>query len=770
MRSNLAIDHAEIQSDNSIIVFLNDTEYQSLQDLGYRHKVLIDDWREYYRKRRKMTVPEKQTQIRKSANKYNVTGFKFGSMGGFYTYAEIVAELDSMRLKYPHIISIKDSIGHSVENRALWAVKISDNPDIAEDEPQVCFDALIHAREGASNATIMYFMYYLLENYDRDSVVTYLVNNREIYFLPCLNPDGYEYNRLTDPNGGGMWRKNRRDNGDGSFGVDLNRNFSIAWGWDDSGSSPDGYSEVYRGTAAISEPESQYFAEFVRSKQFRTHINYHTYSNLILYPWGYISDPTPDNDIFFEYAGDISQYNGYGYGGGDAIGYFSNGTQSDWMYGDQTNGKNKTFSFVIEVGTSGDGFWAEEERIIPLAQANVGANLYLCWLPGGFSAVAGHNLAQSYFLPGDSVGCKFIVKNRGLADIDNIQINIESLSPFASINKSIQKVSKLDVWCSDTLSTGIELSLETPVGEEVVLTANTFYWNLLMDIDTVRFFVGHQAAIFSDSGSTFDYNWDQYFSSSSNIWQQTDTDFHSSPSAYTDSKDGNYASKTTTSMTLAEPIDLTGYNRARLSFWTHYEIETNWDCGMVQISNNGGFTWTALNGIYTNPGSGTGAQITGVPVYHGFQTDWVQEDIDLSAYVDETIQLRFVLKSDNYVEYDGWTIDDIRVYYYGMENSTNAITKSLTDFQFNLEPNYPNPFNPATRISYQIDRPGHVSLSIYDLLGIKIAEPVNRYQTSGEYSFLFNLNAISPKPGSGIYIVVLKSGDRQQTRKMMILK
>ena len=282
MRSDLGIDHTEIQSDKSIIVYLGEREYRLLLAHGYRHKVLIDDWQKYYRNRRKMTALEKQTQLQKSADNYNVTEFDLGSMGGFYTFDEIVAELDSMRAKYPNIISARDSIGHSIEDRPLWTVKISDNPDIDEDEPQVCFDALIHAREGASMATVMYFMYYLLENYGSDSVVTYLVNNREIYFLPCLNPDGYEYNRLTDPDGGGMWRKNRRDNGDGSYGVDLNRNYSIAWGWDDSGSSPDGDDETYRGTAALSEPESRYFAEFIRSKHIRTHINYHTYSNIIL--------------------------------------------------------------------------------------------------------------------------------------------------------------------------------------------------------------------------------------------------------------------------------------------------------------------------------------------------------------------------------------------------------------------------------------------------------------------------------------------------------
>ncbi len=95
LRSDLDIDHAEISPDNSIIVFLSSTEYLRLQQLGHRHKVLIDDWDSYYKNRKKLTPVEKQTQLEKTEQKYGVTGFKFGSMGGFYTFDEIVAELDS---------------------------------------------------------------------------------------------------------------------------------------------------------------------------------------------------------------------------------------------------------------------------------------------------------------------------------------------------------------------------------------------------------------------------------------------------------------------------------------------------------------------------------------------------------------------------------------------------------------------------------------------------------------------------------------------------
>jgi len=167
-----------------------------------------------------------------------------------------MAELDEMTNLYPNLISAKYTIGNTqtIEGRDVYAIKISDNPGINEDEPEVLYTALIHAREPAAMQQLIWYMWYLLENYGTNDEITYLVDNLEMYFVPVVNPDGYEYNHSTDPNGGGMWRKNKRDNNGGGFseyndGVDLNRNFGYNWGYDDSGSSPDPTSQTYRGTA-----------------------------------------------------------------------------------------------------------------------------------------------------------------------------------------------------------------------------------------------------------------------------------------------------------------------------------------------------------------------------------------------------------------------------------------------------------------------------------------------------------------------------------------
>ncbi len=253
---SLDLEEAQHDKNGNISLFVNDDELTELQQSGLGYEVLIDDWKAYYNSLPVLTEEEKALVKMESDMTLGVSGFNFGSMGGFYTFDEIAADLDTMFQLYPNLITQKYSIGTSHEGRTIWAIKISDNPNINEDEPTVGFDALVHAREPQSMATIMYFMWYLLENYGTDPAVTYLVDNREIYCVPCFNPDGYEYNRQTDPNGGGMWRKNRRNNG-GSYGVDMNRNFSYKWGYDNSGSSPDPTSGTYRGPSAFSEPEAQ---------------------------------------------------------------------------------------------------------------------------------------------------------------------------------------------------------------------------------------------------------------------------------------------------------------------------------------------------------------------------------------------------------------------------------------------------------------------------------------------------------------------------------
>jgi hypothetical protein len=308
-------------------------------------------------------VHEDMTAFYQSRNPLGLT------MGGFKTYSEIAAAMDTFSNTYPSLCLPKYSIGSSSEGRTLWTTKISDNPFNDEEEPEVFVNGVHHAREPIGSEICIEFMRYLLSNYGTDPVATDLIDNYEIYFCPVMNPDGFEYNRTTNPNGGGMWRKNRRNNGDGSYGVDPNRNYNYFWGYDNNGSSPSTSDETYRGPSPASEPENMALQNFESQHDFAIVVNYHSYGSLFLYPWGYYN-ARAEEAAFYDTLGSYAASIGYDRGAPWELLYNTNGDSNDWGYGEDRT-RNKSYSIVIEVGSGFDGFWPQESRIEPLVNENI---------------------------------------------------------------------------------------------------------------------------------------------------------------------------------------------------------------------------------------------------------------------------------------------------------------------------------------------------------------------------------------------------------------
>ncbi|MEZ4804789.1 MAG: M14 family zinc carboxypeptidase [Bacteroidia bacterium] len=309
-------------------------------------------------------------------------GFQFGSMGGYLTYMEADSHFNVLLNKYPNLISERDTIGLSYEGRTMYAFKVSDNPNTDEDEPEVLYTALHHAREPMSLMQMVYFLYYICENYNSDSTIRTIVNQSEMYFVPFLNPDGYVYNQSTNPNGGGYWRKNRRLNADSTYGVDLNRNYGFNWAANNLGSSPTPSSNTYRGTSAFSEPETKNMRDFCLSRHFESTLNYHSFGNYLIFPWGMDvnGSTTPDNARYDWMARQLSVENGFKYGTSQqTLNYYMNGCADDWMYGEQSL-KSKTFSFTPELGEDTDGFWPAKDRILPLCDLTIKQNINLVLL------------------------------------------------------------------------------------------------------------------------------------------------------------------------------------------------------------------------------------------------------------------------------------------------------------------------------------------------------------------------------------------------------
>lgn len=759
---SIDLEHSASDKKNERILFADEDELSLINASGLNYEILIDDWYSYYNSLPKLTDSEKEIIKMESNQKYGVSGFGFGSMGGYYTFDEIAANLDSMHAQFPDIISEKFSIGTSWEGRDIWAVRISDNPNVNEDEPTVGLDALIHAREPQSMATLMYFMWYLLENYGTDLQVTYLVNNREIYCIPCFNPDGYEYNHTIAPSGGGDWRKNRRDNG-GSYGVDLNRNFGYAWGYDDIGSSPVPSSETYRGPSAFSEPETQAVGDFAILNRYGTHFNMHTYGNDILYPWGYIDAETPDSLTYREFGSDISTLNGYAVGTGfQLLGYPSNGATRDWMYGEQSL-KNKIYSYTIEIGSSIYNFWPPQNQIFPIAQQNVTALMYQCFVAGEYVQMSKPNFDKEYFLPNNFVSLTPEFRNKGLATAHNLTFELSSPSQYITVNTGNASLDSIAARSSATIQNNLTFTISgaAPVNEEIPIVLTTRINGDFLSGDTTEIIIGYPVYIFQDTTNDPNVLWTVTSSPTTPRWEATTEDFYSPPTSFTDSKNQNYRNNATVTMTLTDPIDITS-NYPRLTYRTKFDIEANFDYGQIKISTNNGINWIAVAGNYTEPG--VSPQPVGQPVYDGAVSSWVKEDIDLTNYQSPQFKMQFVLKTDGGITRDGWYLDDIGVLYYTIP--VGSRTESETVYKFSLEQNYPNPFNPATSMQYTIGSRQFVTLKIYDLLGREITTLVNEEKTAGSYAAEFDAKDLP----SGVYFYKLRAGEFVETKKMLLLK
>lgn len=747
----LAVDHFDGKIGDKIFVFLSESELKELDKAGIAYSILINDWNKYYSERQAQEVVQ-PTQLSDDTPKY----FRYGSMGGFLIYDEVLQQLDSMKLLFPNLITTKEAIGLTIEGRKIYALKISDNPTSNESsEPEVLYTALHHAREPQGMMTVIYYMWWLLENYDKNPEAMYLVNNRQMWFIPVVNPDGYIYNQTTNPNGGGMWRKNRRNNGDGNFGVDLNRNYGPFYMWNapNRGSSTDTYSSTYRGTDPFSEPETYAINEFMMSHNIKTCFNYHTYSNLLIYPWGYSSSESGDSLLFRHWTYDMTMTNRYAIGTDlQTVGYSTRGNSDDYMYGDTS--KPRTYAMTPEVGTNeqgvdNNGFWPRQDRIFPQAQENILQNKLLAHYAGAYLAI------QSFTVNNNSISVRFI--NKGLAEANSMSIFLSTTDGIVTASLTtgtIPSFSKKEISFNFIASNSGASSF--PV--KIYLQDST----VAMLKDSISFIVGEPIVILNDSAN------------STSLWSTgtgwgTTIDPLNGSSSFTDSPNGNYAANADNSLTLLSPLNLiANYQFAELKFQTKWAIESTWDFGTVEISTNNGTSWTSLRTKLSRNGSGrNGSKQPSTSFgYDAFTPGltWIEQIADLTPYVGKQIKIRFRLAADGGFQRDGWYLDDIRVLAY--HSTPTTVQETTTPFIFSLSQNFPNPFNPTTNIHFSLAKSGHVTLKVYDLIGREVANLINEVRTAGNYSVSFTAAGLS----SGVYFYRLTSGSFSSIKKMTVLK
>ena len=752
----VAIDHGLNKKNHFFISDFSESEIEKIKYLNFDYEILINDVTNFYNERNRTSQKTNSNEYCEENDENFTTPENYDfkqadDFGGFYTYNEMLSELDDMHNLYPNLISSRSDIRdpdysenphihETYEGRFLQWVKISDNPNISESEPQILYTALHHAREPASLQQLIYFMWYLLENYDANDSIKQIIDNSELFFIPCVNPDGYIYNETTEPNGGGMWRKNRRD----SHGVDNNRNYSFIDEngnevWNTSGTSNNPNNNTYAGDGPFSESENRAVRYFVESNNFKIALNNHTYGNLLLYPYGYdYNEPTEDNDIYEFISEALVNENNYD----NIISadlYPAAGDSDDFMYGMLTTENNQTrekiFAMTPEIGSS---FWPQTSTIEDICKGMLYLNLTAAKMIGNHASI--NDLTEN-FITSDVFSANFSLQRLGIVNNSNFNIQIEPISSnIISVSSDIN-VSSLDI--GETIYNSFQIELNTSInpGDQVLFkyVLNNGLFNEEVFVEKI---FGVPILLFEDESDNYSSFW-----SNNSEWSNTYEEYFSPETSITDSPYSNYSNNAEEIINLINEIDLSGYSYAEINFDAKWNIESGYDYVQVEISDDGGNNWVPQCGKYTNIGIETHDYAINEPLYDGNQNEWVNESILLTDYIEQQISIRFKLYSDGGLRRDGFYFDNFKI--KGLSSNLN-----ISDDSLNITKIYPIPSENTVFISSDevINK-----VEIYDILGKSILSIDNN-----------NIKSFSIKSlNNGIYIVKLSSLNSAETHRVI---
>lgn len=741
----IPVDHGISYEQGYVLSDFSITEVNQARSAGFSIDILIEDVLKEYLEENKRILSTKDAQNVMCNDEYPTPdNFTLGSMGGYYTYQEFLDQLDLMVSLYPNLITAPENISTfltegepdtsttpSIGGNGIKWVKISDNPNSSEDEPETLYTAVHHAREPTSLTQLIFFMWYLLENYESDAEIKSIVDHTELYFIPVVNPDGYLYNEKTNPEGGGLWRKNRKD----ILGVDVNRNYDYyingnpsnnIWGGEGSSSNPN--SNVYAGTAPFSEVESQAVKWFCEQHNFVMGVNNHSAGNGIFFPYGYTADAfTPDHHLYEGFLDVLTSENGYF--ARKTLGIA--GTTNDFMYG-TVNTHDQIFSITPEIGNQ---FWLPIDEIIPVSKDMMFLNLAIAKMTNSSAIVKD----QTPLYVGDQLAVTntFKVTNLGLTVSNDFNISINPISPniievgnplfFGNLNP-LQKIQvELEYTLDDQATLGDDIIYEVVINNGVFDA-----------ISVIKKKFGLPEIPLEDEGDSSTENF------STNDWGETNETFVSPSSSITDSPGTNYEANQDSSIEILEQVDLTDAESASVHFFAKWRTEKFLDYVTFEISIDNGANWIAQCGTYTTIGI-----ITNEPVYDGIRNDWVFEEIDLSEYVGEQILARFHLITNAAVELDGFYFDDLTFNVVGENLSTED--NALEEFTF-----FPNPVTDVLNIQ---STESNYTTTTYTILGQQVST-TERHSGNAQIDY--------SGFAKGIYFVRIDNRSSTRTIKIII--
>lgn len=294
----------------------------------------------------------------------------------FHNYARLTSELQGLVAQSNGLASLF-SIGRGWQgDKDIWCLRLNTTAKGQEksSKPGIVFMGTHHAREHLSTEMPLLLAKHLIENRDKPELKK-LLDSRDVYIIPMVNPDGAEYDIASGQYR--MQRKNTRDNGDGTMGVDLNRNYGYHWA--EGGASSEHDSDIYHGPSAFSEPETQAVKKFVEDRlgNLKVLLTFHSFSELILYPWGHKHGPIDDTraqNAYEAMAKTMAQWNGYTPEHSSDL-YIASGDTTDWAWGE-----HKIFAFTFELTPKSmwdGGFYPGAGAIAGTFAANLKPALYL---------------------------------------------------------------------------------------------------------------------------------------------------------------------------------------------------------------------------------------------------------------------------------------------------------------------------------------------------------------------------------------------------------
>ena len=674
------------------------------------------------------------------------------NLGEYHTYAEMEAELNALAAAHPSLTHI-DTMGTSIQGRVIRAIKISDNAATDENEPEVLIMGNHHARELMSVDVPLLLAKYLLDNYGVKAAVTSLVNEREIWIAPMINPDGHVYVELNHTGASyNWWRKNRRLNVGGSYGVDLNRNYGYMWGYDNVGSSPTPTSLVYRGTAPFSEPETQAVRNFCAQHSFVIDLSYHSYGELILYPWGYAPIFTGEQELYAALGDSLKRGNNY-LAGNSATGaiYLTNGGSDDWAYGD-TQTKNKMYSFTVELNSLAEGGFSPPESLIQPTFAKIlDLNLALIRFAGNPYGVMG---------PWAPVMNAITTLNPPNYEIS--WTGSQPADPNPALSYELTEIKNL---------TAVTDSCE--LGDALWTAGGFVLTSARAAVGSYSFYSGRGDGLNQTLAMTNIVPMWFNQTLTCRLWYDIEQDWDY---AYLEGSIDQGATWITAAGNRTTNYNPNGTNRGNgITGISGGWVTATFDLRNLFVSETG---FVLLRFAYI-----TDSAVNNEGIYIDLvgPTPRVDRSTVLASNSPNTWFHRWPNELGTFVYYarafdaEGHAGKKSDLAVQLVDNLTAATPPLLHTA---LAQNFPNPFNPATSIAFSVGaedtrgaRTARVSLSIYDASGSRVAVLAERDMAPGKYSFVWNGLGVNGRPlASGVYFARLAVGNRAFTEKMVLLK